>query len=36
MATDMSSDELRAHLYRSLQGKGILDSLKVRGTKKLN
>lgn len=29
MATDMSSDELRAHLYRSLQGKGVLDSLKV-------
>lgn len=26
---EMSSDELRAHLYTSLRGKGILDSLKV-------
>ena len=30
MATvEMSSDELRAQLYTSLRGKGILDSLKV-------
>ncbi len=33
---DMSGEDFRAHLYRSLQGKGILDSLKVIQTKKLN
>lgn len=26
----MSSEDFRAHLYHSLQGKGILDSLKVQ------
>ena len=29
MALDMSSEELRAHLFRSLQERGVLDSLKV-------
>lgn len=29
MAVDMSSEELRSHLFRSLQGRGVLDSLKV-------
>ena len=32
MALDMSSEELRAHLFRSLQERGVLDSLKVRQT----
>jgi len=28
-AEEMSSEEFRAYLYHSLQGKGILNSLKV-------
>lgn len=29
----LSSEELRAHLFRSLQGSGVVDSLKVGHTR---